>query len=103
MGANGLAFRPWRTFARATVELGEHGLIRYRRGVHIADVRLAHRRFLQAFRACVLLSLTVYYRELLKAVFQRLPQLLTGRRLILPVFMGFAARRGAQKIIAQIL
>src|SRR5580698_6535885 len=45
MGANSLAFRPRRTFARATVELGEHGLIRYRRGVHITDVRLAHRGF----------------------------------------------------------
>jgi hypothetical protein len=32
-----------------------------------------------------------------------LPQLLTRHRSIPPVFMGFAARRGAEKIIAQIL
>jgi hypothetical protein len=45
----------------------------------------------------------VYYRELLKAVLVDCHNCWTRHRSIPPVFMGFVARRGAEKIIAQIL
>src|SRR5262245_27425342 len=47
MGADRLAFWSGRTFARAAVELGAHGLIRHLGGIDIADPWLRHRCFLR--------------------------------------------------------
>src|SRR6185369_185712 len=42
MGADRLAFRPWRALAAAAVELRQHRLVFYGCGVHIADPWLRH-------------------------------------------------------------
>src|SRR5258708_34839809 len=46
MGAYGLAFRPRRPLARATLEFGDHGRVFDRAWIDVTNARFRHRRIL---------------------------------------------------------